>query len=391
MQILIDGIHLGTEMKGVGLYVLNSIIQISSIEPSIKLSVAVSDKTKVDFLPKRNNIQYVYVQWKNHFWHGFITLPLLLRQLKPDIVWIPYETPAAFLNSPFVMLCHDIPEKIKNAQAHRWKKTIIRDFVDMIDSILLRRTFHNAQIVFANSNVVANWLKDKQKINSSKILLAPCAPGADFRKMSQKINQDAIWKKLDILDGYILTFYTGDPRENIEIVPKIYHSIVKAGFPCGLVVAGLRQGDRPYINRIFSGYSWSDRVRFVPFLGVEKIAELAEIYTAALVYLEVSLHEGFGMQVVEAMACGVPVVCSNRGALPEVAGDAAYMVDPVDIGAITTGLIKVLSNQYLRDKLVRMGFERASAFSWEKTAQIIYHGLVESIERVKHKKLLRNS
>jgi glycosyltransferase involved in cell wall biosynthesis len=383
MQILIDGIHLASEMKGVGRYVFNSIKQISHIDTSLKLIVLVLDKTSDAILLKRQNIQYVSVQWKNHLWHGFITLPFLVRQLKPDIVWIPYETPVAFINSPFVMLCHDIPEKIKNAQAFRRKRTLIKNFLDMIDRILLRRTFHNAQIVFANSNFVAKWLKEKEKIISSKILITPCAPGADFRIMSQEINQEAVWKKLDMLKGYILTFYTGDPRENIDIVPEIYDSIVKAGYPCGLVVAGLRQGDRPYINRIFSGYSWSDRVRFIPFLGVGRIVELAEIYTGALVYLELSLHEGFGMQVVEAMACGVPVVCSNRGALPEVAVDAAYMVDPVDIGAITSGLIKVLSNPNLRDKLVRKGFERASAFSWEKTAQTIYRGLVETMEKVK--------
>jgi glycosyltransferase involved in cell wall biosynthesis len=388
MLILIDGIYLDAEMKGVGRYIFNSLLQISNIDVSLKFIVLVLDKTSNVFLLKRPNIQYVHVQWKNHLWHGFITLPSVVRQLKPDVVWIPYETPIAFLNSPFAVLCHDIPEKIKDAQAVRRRRTVIKDFLDMIDSILLRRTFQKAQIVFANSNFVAGWLREKEKIDPSKILITPCAPGADFRKMSQEVDQDSIRGKLDASNGYILTFYTGDPRENIDIVPQIYHGIVKAGFPCGLVVAGLKQVDRPHIKRIFSGYAWSDRVRFVPFLGVEKIGELAEIYTAALVYLDLSLHEGFGMQVIEAMACGVPVVCSNRGALPEVAADGAYMVDPVNIGAITTGLIKVLSSPHLRDKLVHKGFERASAFSWENTAQTIYRGLVDTMEKVTQKYIL---
>ena len=379
MHILVDGIRLDGEMKGVGLYVANSLIQISITNPSVKLSVVILDKADSAFFPKTQNIQYVQVRFKNHLWHGLRTLPSLLRQLKPDILWIPYETPVAFLNRPFAILCHDIPEEIQNAQSYRCKRSITKYFIDKIDSLLLRRTFYKAQIVFANSNYVANWLIRDEKVNHSCVRIAPCAPGADFYKISQKINPEVVWKKLRMPHGYILIFYTGDPRENIEIAPETYNTIVKAEIPCGLVIAGVREKDKPYLNQLFSGYPWSDQVRIVPFLGVSKVAELAEIYTAALVYLEPSLHEGFGMQVVEAMSCGVPVVSSNRGALPEVVNDAALLVDPVNVSKISEALIAVLSDNDLKDKLVRMGYKRASYFNWEKTAKIILTGLKDAI------------
>ena len=378
MHILVDGIHLDGEMKGVGLYVTNSLIQLSITNPSVKLSVVVLDKADSAFFPKRQNIQYVHVRFKNHLWHGLRTLPSLLRQLKPDILWIPYETSVAFLNRPFAILCHDIPKEIQSAQLYRCKRSITKYFIDKIDSLLLRRTFYKAQIVFANSNYVANWLIQDEKVNPSCVRIAPCAPGADFYKISQKINREVVWKKLRMPHGYILIFYTGDPRENIEIAPETYNTIVKAGIPCGLVIAGVRKKDKPYLNQLFSGYPWSDQVRFVPFLGVSKVAELAEIYTAALVYLEPSLHEGFGMQVVEAMSCGVPVVSSNRGALPEVVSDAALLVDPLNVSKISEALIAVLSDNYLKDKLVRRGYKRASYFNWNKTAKIICTGLMDA-------------
>ena len=384
MNILVDGIHLDAEMKGVGLYVLNSIIQISIIDPSVELCVVVLDKTQDTFLPKRGNIQYVYVQWKNHLWHGFHTLPSLVRQLRPDIVWIPYETPVAFINRPFAILCHDIPEEIQRAQSYRRKKSITEYFLGLINRLLLRRTFHNAQIVFANSNFVANWLIQRQGVNPSCIRIAPCAPGADFYKISQTIDREAVWKKLDMPYGYILIFYTGDPRENIEIAPETYNNIVKAGIRCGLVVAGVRGKDRLYINQLFSGFPWSEQVRIMPFLGVDKVVELAEIYTGALVYLEPSLHEGFGMQVVEAMSCGVPIVCSNRGAIPEVVSDAALTVDPINVLEISEVLIKVLSDNSLQDKLVSRGYDRASSFNWTKTARIIYSGLIDGYPNKKN-------
>jgi glycosyltransferase involved in cell wall biosynthesis len=383
MRILVDGISLSAEMKGVGLYVANSILQISTVDPALKLIVLVLDNFPSHCLPKKPNIKYVTLQWKNHAWHGFITLPLLVRQFNPDIVWIPYETPVAFLNRPFAMLCHDIPEKIISAQLYRHRRSLTKYFTDKIDRILLRHTVRKAKIVFANSKFVANWLEKEEKVNPNNIRIAPCAPGADFRKMSQEIDREAVWKKLGMPQGYILAFYTGDPRENIEVVPEIYNSIVNVGLPCGLVIAGVRKGDQPYINQIFSNFQWRDQVRIIPFLGLEKIMELTEIFTAALVYLEPSLHEGFGMQVVEAMACGTPIVCSNRGALPEVAADAAYMVDPLDVEAMALGLIRVLSDPDLNHTLVRRGYERASEFSWKKTAQIIYRGLMEAGGKVK--------
>ena len=217
-----------------------------------------------------------------------------------------------------------------------------------------------------------------KEVNASSIRIAPCAPGADFYKISQKINREDVWKKLRMPHGYILIFYTGDPRENIEIAPETYDTIVKAGIPCGLVVAGVREKDKPYLNQLFSGFPWSDQVRIVPFLGVSKVVELAEIYTGALVYLEPSLHEGFGMQVVEAMSCGVPVVSSNRGALPEVVSNAALLVDPVNVSKISEALIAVLSDNNLKDKLIRRGYKRASYFNWEKTTKIIFDGLIEA-------------
>ena len=104
---------------------------------------------------------------------------------------------------------------------------------------------------------------------------------------------------------------------------------------------------------------------------------MAEIYTAASVYLDPSLHEGFGMQVIEAMACQIPVVCSNRGALPEVAGDGALLVNPQNINEMAEAVIRVLSWDSVRDQLIRQGYENSRAYSWPATARIIHQGLLD--------------
>ena len=103
--------------------------------------------------------------------------------------------------------------------------------------------------------------------------------------------------------------------------------------------------------------------------------ELAGLYTAAAVYLDPSLQEGFGMQVVEAMACGTPVVCSDRGALPEVTAGAALLADPTDADALAQGILALEQDPAKADALAQRGRERSRVFDWGSTAQVVLDGL----------------
>src|SRR5207253_7068288 len=108
-----------------------------------------------------------------------------------------------------------------------------------------------------------------------------------------------------------------------------------------------------------------EAARFLGRLGEE---DLALLYSHAGVFVLPSLYEGFGLPVLEAMACGAPVVCSNAGPLPEVAGDAAVLLKPEDPTAWASAMLDVLTSPALSDDLRRRGFERARAFSWRRTA-----------------------
>lgn len=152
-------------------------------------------------------------------------------------------------------------------------------------------------------------------------------------------------------------------REDFQVVAGAYRRLVESGTCLSLVVAGVRQGHLPYIESLLSRHTWRDRVVVVPFLQAGEERSLAELCAAALFYLDPSLKEGFGMQVIEAMACGTAVVCSNRGALPEVAGDAACLVDPFDVESIRTGILKVMTDRHYRERLVQRGFENVKRFS----------------------------
>ena len=110
------------------------------------------------------------------------------------------------------------------------------------------------------------------------------------------------------------------------------------------------------------------KTRNLFLLGYVSTEDLAAIYSLATVYCQPSFDEGFGLPVLEAMACGCPVVSSNCGSLLEIAGDAAEIVKPT-VEGLTAGIKKVINNKNLREKLSKLGLERAREFSWRKTAE----------------------
>jgi glycosyltransferase involved in cell wall biosynthesis len=109
--------------------------------------------------------------------------------------------------------------------------------------------------------------------------------------------------------------------------------------------------------------------KYVRFLGFMPDETLAVLYRLAAVFVFPSLYEGFGLPPLEAMASGAPVVTSNVSSLPEVAGDAALLVDPYDPSAIADGIRRVLTDPALHDALRERGFRRAAEFSWERSVR----------------------
>jgi glycosyltransferase involved in cell wall biosynthesis len=371
VKILIDGIHLGPEMMGVGRYVFRILEYFIQTEKSMQFYVIVMANTPKSFLPQGPNVEYLYVSWLNQLWHGLVVIPKLVRTVQPNAVLIPYDTPVGPLQRPYAMVFTEIPHNIRPKEVKgpgfiKWKlqKLLFR----LLTPVSLRQ----AAAVFPISSYNTGWLVNEVHVDPGKIILALCAPAADFHRLSREVKKDEVWRRLGTPQGYILIFYTGAQRENIDIVLQVYNRLVEQGHLQDLVISGVRDHMRPYLVTLFADFAWRDRVKILPFItGDNVFSQLAEIYGSAQVYLDPSLHEGFGMQVIEAMACGAPVVCSNRASLPEVAGDAAILVDPMNVGEIVAALDRVLRDETLRQELMRRGYKRSGMYSWPRTAKII--------------------
>jgi len=177
--------------------------------------------------------------------------------------------------------------------------------------------------------------------------------------LAQRLGFDA-----DPSRPYVLFVGTLEPRKNVPLLLDAF-ALLRQDVDAQLLVVGARGWlDEP----IFAAHAASgvgDAARFVGRLDEE---DLAVLYSHAGVFALPSLYEGFGLPVLEAMACGAPVVCSNAGPLPEVAGDAAILLKPEDPAAWAVSLRQVLTQPSIAAELQKRGFERARAFDWAQTA-----------------------
>lgn len=215
------------------------------------------------------------------------------------------------------------------------------------------------------------------KINPEKIFAIPLAAEENFKMLSDT-------KLLRIKRKYILPerflLYVGDANwvKNLPFLIKAFDKLLKTAGDLKLVLIGgvfLKKVDNinhpeleslKMMNKLISELNLEKSI--IRMGNIEK-DELAAIYNLATVYVQPSFYEGFGLPVLEAFACGVPVVCSNGGSLQEVGGSAALYFDPENEEQFIRIIVEVLQSKSVREKLIKSGLEHARLFSWQKCAE----------------------
>lgn len=165
---------------------------------------------------------------------------------------------------------------------------------------------------------------------------------------------------------FVLTVGTLQPRKNIETVLAAFERLVAQGSDLTLVVTG---GSGWAARETAERIARSPASERVVMTGHVDDPTLVALYRSAKCFVFASRYEGFGLPVLEAMACGTAVVCSDRTSLPEVAGDAALLVSPDDVGQIEASIGRIVSSDVLREDLVARGLRQAARFTWERCAE----------------------
>lgn len=229
---------------------------------------------------------------------------------------------------------------------------------------LLPHTLRKASLVLTDSR---NSQQDIQRyfgVSSERILAVPLGVDPSFRPIAKPETVSTL-DRYGLRQPYLLYVGALNARKNLTRLLQAF-VLLRPRFPeLKLVINGKRQWRLAEFNATFEQLQLDGQVIFTGYVAD---ADLPSLYTGASLFVFPSLYEGFGLPVLEAMACGTPVVASNASALPEVLGEAALLVDPFDVKAIAQAIEKGLSDEKLRAELRQRGLEQAAKYTWQQTA-----------------------
>jgi glycosyltransferase involved in cell wall biosynthesis len=279
-----------------------------------------------------------------------------------DIFHVPYFAPPYFPRTPTVVTIHDvIPMRLPLYRAGASVNAYMK---------LVARAAHRATLVIAVSQHARQDIIDALHLPAERIRVIYEAAGEEYQPVTNEAKLAEVRKRYGVGSRYI--FYLGglDARKNVpQLVRAFAHVYGRLGDPnLQLLIAGnpdkqsgpLFPDPRPVAANL--GMTGQVIYRFI------EEEDKAAVYSAASVFVFPSLYEGFGLDPLEAMSCGAPVICSNRTSLPEVVGDAAITLDPNDTDALVEAMYNVLTNDALATDLRARSLQRAALFSWRKTA-----------------------
>ncbi|MGO8951371.1 MAG: glycosyltransferase family 4 protein [Ktedonobacterales bacterium] len=371
MRIAIDYTSAITELAGIGRYtrgLARALSQYGSEEDSLILftSQALPSGYQLPEMPHaRLLIRPVGHRNLTRLWHQMhVPLPAEPLMGWPNLIHGPdFVLPPAFLARRIVTI-HDLAYLIYPGYAQP-------GIVDYL-SEEVPRALRAADHVIAVSKRTAVDLIERLRVSPERISVI--YPGVDpiFTPEPNQAAVQKVCRKYDLAEPFVLAVSTIEPRKNYERLIEAFAAATREpDGPRFMVFAGRRGWLYEGVSTAIHQYpDVADRIRVLGYVPDE---ELAGLYHAAAVLAMPSFYEGFGIPVIEAMACGTPVICGTGGALPEIAGNAALLLDPYDVAGLRDALVSICSNGNLRSRLIAEGFARAGQFTWEAAAQAHFH------------------
>ncbi len=263
-----------------------------------------------------------------------------------------------------VLTVHDLVPLVHPEWSYVGAEAQMREILGSVDAA---RDF-----LIANSAATAGEIADVLGIAADRVFVTPFAADAGtFRPERNPETLAGARARYRIPDGpYFLSLGTLEPRKNLPHLLRCFFRLVDQECLDGvqLVLVGPTGWKTAEIDDLIAGRA--DLKGRVVRTGFVQDEDLAAIYSAAHAFVFTSLYEGFGLPILEAMRCGIPVISSNAGALPEVAGDAAVMVSPHDEDALCQAMLDMLRDEGRRTSLGERGLERAAGFTWDRTAEL---------------------
>lgn len=296
-------------------------------------------------------------------WFEQISFPRACQREEVDVAHVPYFAPPLRPTSPTVVTIHDLIPLILPA----YRGSLLVQLYTRLVSAAARR----AEAIIADSECSKRDIVRLLGMPPERVHVIYLAGDERFRPVEDVTHLEAIRRKYSLPERYVLYLGGFDQRKNLATLLQAFAHLRKAlGDKYQLAIAGeLPAQDTPFFPHP-RRLAWEVGLeKGVIFIGWVSEEDKPALYSAATLFVFPSLYEGFGLPVLEAMACGTPVIASNAASLTEVVGDGGLLVEPQDVDALAEAMIAVLTDSRLRASLRQRGLEQARRFSWERTAR----------------------
>lgn len=286
-------------------------------------------------------------------------IPRTVRQERDQVLHMTYNVPFWSRSSAQVVSVHDLAYKLYP----RYYSPRVR----LLLSILVPLSIRRAERVIVISEQTKQDLIREYRVSPAKIVLTPLAAAPEFQVQKTRIGQQRVLAHYGIQAPFILAVGNLEPRKNLTRIIRAFGTLLRQSLPSHqLVIVGKAHWQGSTVGQEIKRLGLTNKVILTDYVPTD---DLVSLYNAAQLFCYPSLYEGFGLPILEAMSCGTPVIASNVSSIPEVAGMAAWLVDPLSEQELTAAMERILTDETLRYELREKGLQRAASFSWAKTAK----------------------
>ena len=345
---------------GIGTYIRNLLRQLARLDHDTEY-VIFSRPDDCDALASLGpNFRTVPETAGNYSIAEQIKIPLAVRRERITLFHAPHYVLPPLVTCPSVVTIHDcihlmFPQYLPNRRSLAYARTSI--------SLAAKRATRVLTVSESSKRDILRFVD----VQPDKIDVIYNSYDERFGIEPKEQDMDRVRERYQLHDQFVLYAGNVKPHKNLERLIEAFHLVRNRGLDhLKLVLIGDDISKYTALRLAVHRHNLHKYVRFLGYLPEET---LAVMYRLAGVFVFPSLYEGFGLPPLEAMASGTPVVTSNVSSLPEVAGNAAVLVDPYDVSAIADGIHRVLTDQQLRADLRRLGLARANQFSWESSVR----------------------
>ncbi len=364
MRIAIDGRYIQDQYHGVGRYIYELTVQLASLYAQVEWLVFyhpdyINTRFDLEWLGAKPNVTLIAAELPLFRPRHQLLWPKLLREHRIDLFHTPFFDAPWLTSCPVVVTIHDL---IFDRYPQFMPQPYLRSIYHLLTTVSVRKSAR----ILTVSQATKQDLCDFYALDPSKISVTPEAAAGNFRP-SNEDEMMCVRQNYGVSGRFVLTVGTMRPQKNIPVLIRAFAQIASQT-DANLVLAGRADSRWPdKITPLIKNLHLEERV---VQLGHVEEADLPMLYSAAEVFAFPSIIEGFGLPVLEAMACGTAVVVSDRTSLPEVVGDAGLLIPAQDVDELAKALLKLLSESNYRQMLAHQAHKRAHEYTWERTAHL---------------------